>query len=210
MPMVILKKQNFPSLEVICVSYKRPALLHCFLLSLACQTSNDFVVKVIHDGPDLETRKVIELVKQSYPNLMLSYEETQNRYNDYGHTLRDIGLKSSSSEYILLTNDDNYYVPVFVEEILADIKVRKLDIVYFDMVHNHKIYDLPNPIGYQTLITEPRLNRIDIGSFVFKGKIGKMVGFNDRSFAADGIFFEQLLTKTKKIGKIEKVLYVHN
>jgi hypothetical protein len=197
-------------LEIICVSYKRPIKLHCFLLSLACQTSNNFKVRVIHDGPDVETRKVIAMLNREYPHLNLSYEETSKRYNDYGHTLRDMGLKTSESKNILLTNDDNYYVPIFIEEISMEIIDKKADIVFFDMVHSHKINELPNPIGYQTLITEPRLNRIDMGSFVFNGKIGREVGFNDRSFAADGMFFEELLSKTDKISKISKVLFVHN
>lgn len=208
--MRFLSKREPNFLEIICVSYKRPIKLHCLLLSLACQTSNDFKVRVIHDGPDDETKKVIAMVNLEYPHLNLSYEETNERYNDYGHTLRDLGVRTSEAENVLLTNDDNYYVPIFIEEISAEIKDKKADIVFFDMVHSHKITELPNPIGYQTLITEPRLNRIDVGSFVFNGKIGREVGFNDRGFAADGIFFEKLLSKTDKIFKISKVLFVHN
>jgi hypothetical protein len=208
--MTFLSRRAPHFLEIICVSYKRPIKLHCFLLSLACQTSNDFKVRVIHDGPDRETKKVVAMVNREYPHLNLSYEETHERYNDYGHTLRDMGLRTSESENILLTNDDNYYVPIFVEEIILEMKNKNSDIIFFDMVHSHKILELPNPIGYQTLITEPRLNRIDMGSFVFNGKIGREVGFNDRSFAADGIFFEELLSRTDKISKISKVLFVHN
>ena len=112
--------------------------------------------------------------------------------------------------FSLLTNDDNYYVPIFVEEIRKVLDTTDVDIVYFDMVHSHLINDLPNPIGYQTLITEPRLNRLDIGSFVFKTELGQAVGFKDRGFAADGVFFESLKLHNPKIWKIPKVLFVHN
>jgi hypothetical protein len=170
----------------------------------------DFKIRVIHDGPGYESRNAIYQLREMYPEMNLSYEETEVRYNDYGHTLRELGLNTATSKYCLLTNDDNYYVPVFIEEVLENLSTTNSDIVYFDMVHSHKIQDLPNPIGYQTLITEPRINRIDIGSFVFRTSLGQSVGFNDRGFAADGIFFEAMKNLDPLISKIPKVLFVHN
>ena len=78
------------------------------------------------------------------------------------------------------------------------------------MVHNYTFPDLPNPIGYQTLLTEPRIYRIDIGSFVFRTELGKSIGFSHNGPTADGKFFEDIAARTSRISKISKVLFVHN
>ena len=197
-------------IEIICVTYSRINELRCLVASLACQTSLRFAIKIIHDGPSLETRACVSDLRRIYPMLRILYQETEERFNDYGHSLRSIGLIDSQYDYILLTNDDNYYVPVFIEEIENVIKEQTPDIIYFDMVHSYVIEDQPNPISYQTLITEPRINRIDIGSFVFKSELGKAVGIRERSSDADGVFFEDMKRTGAKIVKIPKVLFVHN
>jgi len=197
-------------LEVICVTFNQVNQLRCLVASLACQTDLGFTLKIIHDGPSSETRECVNELQRMFPNLQIIYQETSLRFNDYGHTLRDIGLSEAVQEYVLLTNGDNYYVPIFIEEIRKSITEENPEIVYFDMVHSHLIKDLPNPIGYQALITEPRINRIDIGSFVFRRVLGQSIGFKERGFAADGIFFEALKATGPKIVKISKVLFVHN
>ena len=204
------KKVVTEFLEVICVTYNQLDQLRCLVASFACQTDLGFLLRIIHDGPNSEMRRSVVEMKQMYPNLRLTYEETLERFNDYGHSLRDIGLTNATKDFIVITNGDNYYVPIFVEELRKKIDSEVVDIVYFDMVHSHVIHDLPNPIGYQTLIAEPRMNRIDIGSFVFRRTLGQLIGFKERGFAADGIFFEAMLATNPKISKIYKVLFVHN
>ena len=203
-------KKRSSKLEIICTAYQRSIPLTCQLWSFAAQTRLDFKVVVYHDGPNKEVEKAISIFKDSNDSFELEFRFTKTRHNDYGHSLREIGLLQSTSPFILLTNDDNYYTPPFVEEMLGPLERNEADVVYCDMVHSHKILDLPNPIGYQTLKTEPRLNRIDIGAFVFRAEIGKKVGFIDKSFAADGIFFESMLEVGANLKKIEKTLFVHN
>jgi hypothetical protein len=72
--------------------------------------------------------------------------------------------------------------------------------------------DLPNPFGYQVLEAEPKRRRIDIGCFVFKTNLGKKAGWQDKGFEGDATFFEDLSGQYPKvsIGKINKVLFVHN
>ena len=199
-----------PFLEIICVTYFRLNPLRCLVASLACQTNLQFLIKIIHDGPSLETRECVMDLKRIYPNLNIVYQETEYRYDDYGHTLRSIGLMDSQQEYVLLTNDDNYYAPVFIEEIHEVLERERADIVFCDMVHNYALAHHAEPMPYQTLITEPFIERIDIGCFVFRTELGKSTGFNDRTYLADGIFFEAMKAAGASIVKIPKVLFVHN
>jgi len=199
-----------PFLEIIIVTYKRTKQLRSLVASLSCQTNMGFSIKIIHDGPSGETRECVLELQELYPELILFYEESEKRFNDYGHSLRSKGVQDATQEYCLLTNDDNYYVPIFIDEISKTIQQENPDIIYFDMVHNYRFEDLPNPVGYQTLITEPRIDRIDMGSFIFRTQLGKSIGFTDRSYKADGVFFEALTAVTTNIVKIPKVLFVHN
>lgn len=197
-------------LEIICVTYARPRELRVLVASLACQTNPNFLLKIIHDGPSVETRECVVDLQRVYPELAIIYQETEKRFNDQGDSLRAIGLMDSVHEFVLLTNDDNYYVPVFVEEIQKMIERESPDIIYYDMIHGFVPSHPSDQIPYQTLITEPRVFCIDIGSFVFKGLLGKLVGYNNRSPIADGLFFEEMKATNPKISKIPKVLFVHN
>ncbi len=197
-------------LEIVVVSYKRVPQLRTLIYSLLAQTNRDFSIHIIHDGGDPSTREAVREISFQNPELRLKYTETDQRFNDYGHSLRSIGLQQSKADYTLLTNDDNYYVPIFVQEMLNMAKNEKSDIVYCDMVHNHVFLDLPNPVGYQVLISQPVLNRIDMGAFIFRTKIGQQIGFNSRAFEADWDFFDSMQTAGARLSKIEKVLFVHN
>lgn len=204
-------EQGTVKLSIVCVTYKRPKLLKVLIESFLCQTMQNFEILVMHDGPDEETRLILEEYARDNPGKVTSYF-SDNRYNDYGHSLRHLGIEMSESQYLLLTNDDNYYVPVFVENMFEAIERQNLDIVYCDMVHSHVFPELPNPIGYQTLITEPRRWRIDIGTFITRTDLAKRVGFRDKGFEGDATYFEDLLALNPKpkLGKVEKVLFVHN
>ena len=64
--------------------------------SILNQTSQDFEIICIHDGP--------LLTKEEFPVEVVC---TQKRYNDWGHSLRDWGLKKAKGEYIIHFNPDN-------------------------------------------------------------------------------------------------------
>lgn len=196
-------------LEIAIAAYQRPRLLTTLLWSLASQTSRDFQISVWHDGASPEILNCIEHFQKLNEDISISYCFTQIRHNDYGHSLRSLAIDHCQTEFMLLTNDDNYYVPIFVEQIVEQ-PLKDLDIVFFDMVHSHKLLSLPNTSGYQTLVTQPRINWIDIGAFVFRTELGKQTGFKSRDFAADGVFFESMLRDGARCLKIEKVLFVHN
>ena len=197
-------------LEIIVTAFQRPNLLRTLLSSLYAQTLSNMNIRVIHDGYDSECKKIVEAFLGLNTQIELSYSYTQMRHNDYGHSLRQIGLERSSAEYTLITNDDNYYTPNFVQEMIGEARKSESDVVYCDMVHSHIRYDQPNPIGYQAFITKPHINYIDMGSFIFRTDLGKKVGFKSRSFEADGVFFEELKNNTERITKVKKILFVHN
>lgn len=70
------------------------------MLSLKSQTFTDFEVLLYHDGP---TSRPIPDV--GLPNVTTVV--TDKRYNDWGHSLRDMGIKAAKGDYIVHFNPDN-------------------------------------------------------------------------------------------------------
>ena len=68
----------------------------------------------------------------------IEYLTTEKRFNDYGHSLRDMGLKNIKGEYVLLTNADNYFIPKTIEFINEIFIEHQPEVVIFDMIHSHK------------------------------------------------------------------------
>src|SRR5215831_10527422 len=202
-----LKRWNFitedrPRLTFVVATYQQDLALDCLLKSLACQTLQNFRVLVIHDGPSQSTRSVVNACAAARPGLF-EYFETPNRFNDYGHSLRALGIERTNTEFILLTNGDNYYTPRFVEFMFEAIDKHALDIALCDMVHSYT---------YGLLRTRPLRNYIDMGCFIARTEAAKKVGFRDKTFSGDATYFEDLLDQQlpPALGKVCKVLMVHN
>ena len=103
-----------PQVTVVVVAYRRydqlPVLIHSFL----CQTLQNFKLQILHDGPDERMAALLEDYRQRFPD-RIDYAFSPVRHNDYGHSLREWGIARAETPYILLTNDDNYYAPRFLE-----------------------------------------------------------------------------------------------
>ncbi len=200
-----------PKLTIGVVTYKRVDKLRVLLSSFVAQTRKDFRVHVIHDGSHADTQRLIEQFR-TIATFEVFYEESPIRFDDYGHSLRDMIIEKTFTEYTLLTNDDNYYVPTFVEEMMEAIDANDLDIVYCNMIHSHVFPESKDQSNYQLLDTKAEKGRIDIGCFIVRTEIAKQVGFKDKGFDGDGTYFESCLNFSPftTLGKIKKVLFVHN
>jgi glycosyltransferase involved in cell wall biosynthesis len=190
------------SIEFIVPTWKRPNDLMMILNSLMVQTNPNWKAHVIIDGMTNEYKHVKDMY-QDEPRVRFSHIEGPNK--DWGHTARNYGLDNATEDWIVMTGDDNYYTPVFVDEFLKYNSVREAIFVYCDLVHNLAFG------GYQVIKSIPKKGAIDIGNFmVRKDKIGDL-RLNTESYEADGEFVESFLRKNKTFPiKIEKVLYVHN
>lgn len=198
-------------LTIICVAYKRykniPIIVHAFL----AQTLQNFRLIVLHDGYDQEMDKILGELKNRNSGV-IDYYFSEERYNDYGHTLRDVGIRMADTEYLLITNDDNYYCPVFVENMLSALHAHNADIALCDMIHSHnQPGGRPQP-AYALFETAPQRCSIDIGCFIARTELAKKVGFRDKSHDGDATYFEDLIAVKSdvRIAKVNQVLFVHN
>jgi hypothetical protein len=200
-----------PELTVVCVSYRRydniPILIHSFLT----QTLQSWKLLILHDGYDEKMDRVLARYKAEHPG-KIDYRFTDQRHNDYGHSLRDIGIRMADTEYLLITNDDNYYCPRFVELMLPDMKAHGADIALCNMIHSHERPGLRPQPSYMPFETRPERGSVDIGSFIARTDWARRVGFRDKSHDGDATYFEDLLrcAERPKVLKVERTLFVHN
>lgn len=202
-------------ITIVCVAYKRPKKIPVLIHSFLCQSLQNWKLHIIHDGYDAEVDEVLRPYAQKYPEI--SYEFTPTRFDDYGHSLRAIGIERADTEFLLITNDDNYYVPEFLRLMFEEIHAKHLDMLLCDMVHSHLKVAAGNMSytadQYGYFPTAPRKFMVDIGCFIVRTELARRVGFRDKSFVGDGTFVEDILEAcgdSIRVGKLDKVLFVHN
>jgi len=185
--------------------YKLEVIVNCLL----AQTSQNFHITVISDGPEPDTEK--QLTK--YFNIKnFTYCSTTRRYNDLGHTPRLLGLKQSKSKYSIMTGYDNYYVPIFVERFeKAVTKHDNVGLIFCDFILDHP----RDGVKYNKFMdSKLEVNHIDFGCYAIDTQIANAVGIDVNEYAADWHLIASSLPiikqQNKQIIKIQQTLYVHN
>ena len=103
-------------IEFIIPTYNRPDHLMCLLNSLCAQRSDKWSAHVVADCPPEGTLdKIMNYFKD---DKRIKFTILPERCNDWGHTPRNYGLKESTEEWTIMTGEDNYYVPTFVDNML--------------------------------------------------------------------------------------------
>ena len=184
--------------SIIAPIYKYyPILVH----SLQAQTHKNWELILIHDSPNQELYDLIKTINDT----RIKYMWTEERYNDWGHSLREIALQhiSQESEFVVITNADNYYVPIFIEEMLAGFKDNTVA-TYCNMLHSHKRWDVIHA-GLQC-------GKIDCGCVMVRKNIVLEFGWKYRDFGADWGFIRDVIQKYggESFLKVNKILFVHN
>jgi len=164
------------------------------LESLSQQTYKNFEVLIYHDGP----------VSRPFPNiegygLDYKFRETKKRYNDWGHSLRDLGIKEARGEYIVHFNPDNLLDPHALQEIAKlddDIIICPvvLEGTYRRgsmLIRTHKEEDKVLLDGFP-----PVHQNIDAFQLVMKTQIWrKEGGWYNKTEQGDGIMYQEFCKK---------------
>lgn len=104
-----------PLFSIVVVHYQGVNSHEVFLRgirSLQEQTFTDFEILCYHDGPLIDPGV-------DFP---VQVRCTDQRHNDWGHSLRDRGIREASGDYILHFNADNVLFPDALEQIAAEIR----------------------------------------------------------------------------------------
>jgi glycosyltransferase involved in cell wall biosynthesis len=192
-------------IEFIIPTYNRTNHLITIIGSILSQTNQNWKIHIVGDNIP---QKNLDLLK-SFLNVInddrIKFTNLPVRYNDWGHTPRNYGLKEATEEWVVMTGEDNYYVPHFVDGMLNMIN----DDTYFvfcNMVHNWVNND------YVPIKSELIYGQVDMGNFMTRTKFAQQLELDTTKNEADWKFIQEYLTKFSDgtINKVEKVLYVHN
>ena len=193
------------NIHVIMVAYERYIPLEIAIRSFLIQSSPNWVLHIVYDGK--APQRILDIISL-VEDKRIHFYESEERYQNYGHPNRKTMLQTietNPGDFILMTNDDNYYVPVFVEYMLNAVRAR-IGIIYCNTVHSH--------MGYDIHYSELREQGIDMGAFMVREDIAKQTGFNHIHFSADGAYAGECLQTCiryrLKTVKVNKALFIHN
>jgi len=192
-------------LYIIVAAYERPIALRLLIDSFLLQTNPNWELTIIHDGPASdEIKNTIAM----YKNIeKIHYIESVERNGKWGHPNRKWILEQMPlcKDFILMTNDDNYYVPKFIEYMLNKCD-QNVGMAYCNTVHSY--------MNYNILYTKLIQNQVDLGSYITRLDVAKEVGFNHMFEQADGRFAEECRDRCRmkrlRIVYINLPIFVHN
>lgn len=185
--------QALPTIAVICPTYQNyPQIISALL----CQTYPHWELHLVHDGPGS-----IELPKDK----RIKFTQTMERSGNWGHSIRRDMLQSIKADYVLITNPDNYLVPVFFERMMEGFKPGIVATYCSQMVHSY--------IRHGVIPCRLERGYLDCSGVLLKLAEAKAVGWQDvTSHSADWIFFEQIIKRygPKSFAKVNGCLLIHN
>lgn len=187
----------------------RAALLRTLVACFRAQTWQNWKMVIMHDGPFLHNHGMLKFFTEEISSdPRVTVVETKERKKQFGHPWRQSALDAlcGTCQWVMLTNDDNYYAPVFLEWMLfTGVSTPKpgCDMVHCDMIHSHK--------HWRHMSTVPKYRQMDLGGFMVRSSVAKAVPFDRNEFNADGDWINRLAAKCKgRIQKVPAVLFVHN
>ncbi len=128
-----------PLFSIIVPHYQGIVSHETFCRGIAClqaQTCKDYEILVYHDGPLLQPEVAMPLPVKC----------TERRHDDFGHSLRDRGMREAKGQYIVHFNADNILYPNALETIAAEIRRQPRIVV------NGKTYDTNDIIIFPILM----------------------------------------------------------
>ena len=118
-----------PTFSVIIPHYDRSIsreFLQRTLDSLYRQTYQSFEILLYHDGPKLMPFEE-EIDLSQHPNIT-HLEVTEKRFGDWGHSLRDMGIRRAKGEYIVHMNADNILYDFAFERMVEAMRTPRSNI----------------------------------------------------------------------------------
>jgi hypothetical protein len=174
------------------------------------QTYDNWELYLIHDG---KNSTGIQEYVTSIGDTRIIYKETPERMGLWGFPIRRDIIKQikkgilPSTDFIVVTNPDNYHTPNFIERYLLEICKNTTIIGAYcsQMIHNYvdyKVMDCALTRGY-----------IDGAGIMFRADVACDMGWsNIYEFHSDWIYIDNILKKygSNNVVKVGGCLLIHN
>ena len=130
-------------ISIIIPCYNDAQYIKQSVLSALNQTYSNIEVIVVDDGSNEETKKVLKKLQNQITKLITQENQGQSK-------ARNVGIRESKGDYILVLDSDDYFEPTFCEKAIEIFKVNfnaKLVTCYGNKIHNSKAIDVFMPTG---------------------------------------------------------------
>lgn len=176
--------------------------------SLICQSYKNWELVLIHDGPNSTG------LKEMITDERIKYIETEERVGNWGHALRQWALNevkenrmAADSDYIVITNADNYHVPEYCQYMLDGFinKPAAVAVYCSAMVHSY--------VHWNIIHCTPKLGFIDCAGVMVRKEVAADVGWRDIvDPSSDWTYFEDIIKKygLPNFVPVKGCLLVHN
>lgn len=174
-------------------------LMFSCLYSLLAQTHTNIEIYIHHDGSPINLDLVKKIRDTDQRILFIDNLEFKGHYGHYHR--HPTAMIKPHADWILFTNDDNYYIPSFLEKMLSAAKKENSKLVYCNMIHNY--------INYHAIGSRIEHGAIDMGSFISHMDLVKQTEWDNFDTSADYVYVKKLSMLTNPI-HISSCLFVHN
>lgn len=203
-----------PDVKIFSTAYSRyPQIVS----SILTQKYQNLKLTIWHDGEISEVQYRLHQAYENYKNLheeKIYYVEIgEEAKGNYGHHLKQeylkqLALSANRSEYLLITNEDNYISPYMISKAVEALEKfpEKIGAYCSGMVHNYKPDDTPvtwrekkNMVdghvidGYGLIPCKLERGYMDISCIVFRTDVALAVPWADYSHSSDWTYIENIM-----------------
>jgi glycosyltransferase involved in cell wall biosynthesis len=191
-------------IEFVIPTYNRPIPLSGIISSIVAQTNPNWSIHVVADGPYDGFFDVVKLFT-TFAGDKIRFSVIDGPNRDWGHSPRNYGIENAREEWLVMTGDDNYYFPNFVQEFLTVVD-GDTNFIHCDFYNSH--------IRWEKHESKVEVNKIDIGNYATRTVHAKNMRLDTKKLNADGYFAVEYVQKYCNlpyvVKKIDKALYIHN
>lgn len=193
-----------PDVSFIVVS-DRPDCLRHLISCLRLQTNRNWELIVLDQTPRaacLEPVKEVEALGETRV-----FWEAVPRIGDIGQSMKVAYARFARGEFVCVPNDDAYYVPSFLDQMLWTARAHDYGLVYCDWLWNAA----DNSTPYRHMVVAPVFSRIDVGGFLVNREALIEDGWTVRAEGGDGYLVERIAARVKH-GAVSAnhILYIKN
>ncbi len=170
-----------------------PDRLKLFILCMQRQRYDNWEMVAVTDGPNDAAARLIR--ETNDPRIRLI--ETERRLGRWGHPYRQLGLDACRGDFIGMSNDDNYYVPGYIEQMLFAFGT-SADVVLCQLLHSHSGWKVDPPGN-------------DLGAWIARASLVRQVPWDGQDYTSDRDYLMSLLARAPgRVATVERPLFIHN
>jgi len=178
---------------VVRVKYS-PDRMTAFLLSIQRQRYDNWELVFVTDGPNAAAREVVARADDARVVVL----ETPTPRGRWGHPYRKLGIAAARGAFIGLSNDDNYYVPGYLEQMVNALARDRADLAMAPMLHSYWGWKQADA-GH------------DVGSWIASRELMDRTPWEGDDFSYDAYYLDQLKKNAgDRITILDRPLFIHN